>query len=233
MLDSDTRRQLVERHLPLARSLARRHAGAGDTFEDLVQVGALGLVAAARRYDPGRGVPFAAYAAPTVDGELRRHLRDRAATIRVPRREQALAGALRRAAVSTAQRLGREATLTEIAGAAGLTRREAERVLLGTAAAASLAFLDSVASAAASAEMEACERRVLLRAALATLEPRERSALALRFGAELSLKEVGTRLGMSQGQAARVVRRALERVRPALESDETELGASRIRPRTS
>lgn len=210
----------MEQHLPLVRGLARRHVGAGETFEDLVQVGALGLVAAARRYDPGRGVPFSAYAAPTVDGELRRHLRDRASTIRVPRREQALAGALRRAAVSTAQRLGHEASLAEIADAAGLTRREAERVLGGTAAAASLAFLDDEASVAASAEMEACERRVLLRSALATLEPVERSALALRFGAELSLREVGRRLGLTPGQAARCVRRALEEVRSALDSDD-------------
>lgn len=220
MLDSDIRRRLVEQHLPLARGLARRHAGAGETFEDLVQVGALGLVAAARRYDPDRGVPFAAYAAPTVDGELRRHLRDRAATVRVPRREQALAGALRRAAVSTAQRLGHEASLAEIAGTAGLTRRDAERVLGGTAAATSLASLDDEASDAATAEMEACESRVLLHAALATLEPRERDALALRFGAELSLREVGGRLGISPAQAARVVRHALEQVRTALDADD-------------
>jgi RNA polymerase sigma-B factor len=211
---------LVEQHLPLVRGLARRHVGAGETFEDLVQVGALGLVAAARRYDPGRGVPFAAYATPTVDGELRRHLRDRAATIRVPRREQALAGALRRAASSAAQQLGHEASLTDIAATAGLTLREAERVLGGTAAATSLATLDDEASTAATAEMEACERRVLLGAALAALEPRERSALALRFGAELSLREVGRRLGLSEGQAARAVRRALETVRAALAPDE-------------
>jgi RNA polymerase sigma-B factor len=211
---------LVEQHLPLARGLARRHAGTGETFEDLVQVGALGLVAAARRYDPDRGVPFAAYAAPTVDGELRRHLRDRTSTIRVPRREQALAGALRRAAVSTAQRLGHEASLGEIAAAAGLTRREAERVLGGTAAAAPLTWLDDAASAAASAELEACERRLLLRAALAGLEPGERTALALRFGGELSLTEVGRRLGLSPRQAARIVRRALEKVRTSLGPDE-------------
>jgi RNA polymerase sigma-B factor len=211
---------LVEQHLPLARGLARRHAGTGETFEDLVQVGALGLVAAARRYDPTRGIPFAAYAAPTVDGELRHHLRDRTSTIRVPRREQALAGALHRAAVSTAQRLGHEASLGEIAAAAGLTQREAERVLGGTAAAAPLTSLDEQASVAASAEMEACERRVVLSAALAALEPGEQRALALRFGAELSLTEVGKRLGMSQGQATRVVRRALAKVRTALDAEQ-------------
>jgi RNA polymerase sigma-B factor len=208
---------LVEQHLPLARGLARRHAGAGEAFEDLVQVGALALVTAARRYDPERGIPFAAYAIPTVDGELRRHLRDRAATVRVPRREQALAGALRRAAVAASQRLGREASLAEVADAAGLTSRDAARVLGGTAAPASLSSLDAQASVTATDEIEACERRLSLRAAFAALEPREREALALRFAGELSLREVARRLGMSQGQAGRAVRRALEKIRPALE----------------
>src|SRR5690242_4378892 len=209
---------LIERHLPLVRSIARRYAGSGEPFDELVQVGSVGLVAAARRYDPNRGVPFAAYAAPTVDGELRRHLRDRTSTIRVPRREQALAGELRRAAVATAQQLGHEASLTEIAAAAGLSRHEAERVLGGTAAATPLTLLDGEASVAASAEMEACERRVLLHAALAALEPGERRALALRFGAELSLREVGRRLGISEGRATRVVRRALEKVRTGIDA---------------
>ncbi len=220
VLDSLRRTQLVEQHLPLARGLARRHACGGETFEDLVQVGALGLVAAARRYDPERGVPFAAYATPTVDGELRRHLRDRASTVRVPRREQALAGTLRRAAAATSQRLGHEASLAEVADAAGVTPREAERVLGGTAAATPLSSLDAEPSVAASEQMEACERRLLLRSALAGLDLREREALALRFGAELSLSEVARRLEMSQGQASRAVRRALEKIRAALEQDE-------------
>lgn len=220
MLDLMGQRELVEQHLPLARGLARRHAGVGEAFEDLVQVGALGLVAAARRYDPGRGVPFAAYAIATVDGELRRHLRDRASTVRVPRREQSLAGALRHAAVAASQRLGHEASLAEVADAAGITRREAERVLGGTAAATSLSTLVAQPSTAATEEIEACERRLLLNAALSGLELRERKALALRFGAELSLREVAQRLDMSPGQAARAVRRALDKIRAALDQDE-------------
>jgi RNA polymerase sigma-B factor len=220
MLDATGQIKLVEQHLPLVRGLARRHAGAGEPFEDLVQVGALGLVAAARRYDPGRGVPFAAYAIPTVDGELRRHLRDRVSIVRVPRREQALAGDLRRAAVAASQRLGHEAPLAEVAHAAGISRREAERVLGGTATTTSLSTLDAQPSTEASDEIEACERRLLLNAALAGLEPRERKAVALRFGAELSLRELARRLDLPQGQAAGVVRRALEKIRATLDQDE-------------
>lgn len=220
MLDPVIRTQLVEQHLPLARWLARRHVKTGEPFEDLVQVGALGLVAAARRFDPERGVPFAAYAMSTVDGELRRHLRDRTSTVRVPRREQALAGALRRAAAETAQQLGHEASLAEIAHAAGVTRREAEQVLGKTGAVAPLAVLENEASAVAGDELEACERRLLLEAVLAELEPRERRAVALRFAGELSLREVARRLGISEGQASREIRRALEKIAASAAPDE-------------
>jgi len=218
-LDSTGRTRLVEQHLPLVRGLARRHVGTGEPFEDLLQVAALGLFAAANRFDPERGVPFAAFAIPTVDGELRRHLRDRASTVRVPRREQALAGALRRAAAERAQLLGHEASLAEIADAAGVTRREAERVLGGTAAAGPLSLVEDTALESTGDEAEACERRLLLHAALAELEPRERRAVALRVVGELSLRETARRLGISEGQASRAVQRGLDKLGAAFDVD--------------
>jgi RNA polymerase sigma-B factor len=84
-----TRRLLIERHLPLVRSIARRYAGGGEPLEDLAQVGAIGLIKAVDRFDAGRGVAFGAYAAPFIAGEIRHHLRDRCAPVRVPRRLQA------------------------------------------------------------------------------------------------------------------------------------------------
>jgi len=83
------RRHLIERHLPLVRAIARRFAASGEPPEDLAQIGAIGLIKAADRFDAGRGVSFSAYAAPFVAGEIRHHLRDRCAPVRVPRRLQA------------------------------------------------------------------------------------------------------------------------------------------------
>ena len=80
---------LIEGHLPLVRAIAGRHRGAGEPLEDLVQVGAIGLIKAADGFDDARGVPFGAYAAPFIAGEIRHHLRDRCAPVRVPRRLQA------------------------------------------------------------------------------------------------------------------------------------------------
>ena len=80
------RTALIERHLPLVRSIARRFAGAGEPLEDLVQVGAIGLIKAVDRFDPARGTPLQPYAAAAIAGEIRHHLRDRCSVVRLPRR---------------------------------------------------------------------------------------------------------------------------------------------------
>jgi RNA polymerase sigma-B factor len=85
---AEARSQLIEHHLPLVRAVARRFAGR-EELDDLVQVGAIGLIKAADRYDAGYGVSFGAFATPAIAGEIRHHLRDRSAPVRVPRRLQA------------------------------------------------------------------------------------------------------------------------------------------------
>ena len=84
--DDDARRRLIEMHLPLVRALAHRFSSRGEQLDDLAQVGAVGLIKAVDRYDPSRGSSFPAYAVPTIVGEIRRHLRDSARPVRVPRR---------------------------------------------------------------------------------------------------------------------------------------------------
>lgn len=94
--DLEARRQLIERHLPLVRALARRFSAQGEPLEDLAQVGAVGLIKAVDRFDPSRGSSFTAYAVPTVVGEIRRHLRNARDPVHVPRSDQE-AGVLVRA----------------------------------------------------------------------------------------------------------------------------------------
>jgi RNA polymerase sigma-B factor len=85
--DLAARERLIEAYLPLARSLARRFAHRGERMEDLVQVGSVGLIKAVDRFEPGRGVDLAAFAAPTIVGEIKHYLRDHGGLIRVPRTE--------------------------------------------------------------------------------------------------------------------------------------------------
>lgn len=88
--DVRARERLISQYLPLVRRLARRHVGRGEPFEDLVQVGTIGLINAIDRFRLDRGVDLATFAIPTIDGEIKRHLRDRAWPIRIPRRLQEL-----------------------------------------------------------------------------------------------------------------------------------------------
>ena len=88
--DDSARERLVQRHLPLVRSLARRYSGRGESLDDIEQVGAIGLIKAIDRFDLGREVSVATYATPTVVGEIKRHFRDKGWAIRVPRALQEL-----------------------------------------------------------------------------------------------------------------------------------------------
>jgi RNA polymerase sigma-B factor len=215
--DSGSRHEkLIAQHLPLANAIARRYARREEPLEDLVQVAALGLVAAARRFDPARGVPFGAFAAPTIEGELRRHLRDRAATIRIPRRQQATASLLWRASRIASERLGRQASVAEAAEAAGVGLDDALRALAAVAAVAPLAQAERRPSADAEDAIEACEQRALLSRVLASLDTREREVVCLRFVADLSQSEIARRLRISQSQASRLLAGALEKLRGEL-----------------
>jgi RNA polymerase sigma-B factor len=200
---------LVETHLPLVRALARRHARGGAPYEELVQVGAVGLVAAARRYDAARG-DFAPYAAATVQGEMLRFLRDRSATVRVPRRVQEGVRVLRASDAGT--------PLPVAAAAAGLSLDEAERALGGAAAPLPLATLDDRASADAAEAIEACEERAFVEELLGALDARERAALTLRFRSDLPQREIARRLRLSQSQTSRVLAGALEKLRRSYEA---------------
>jgi RNA polymerase sigma-B factor len=93
--DMAAREGLIRQYLPLVRRLARAHAGRGELYEDLVQVGSIGLIKAIDRFQLERGVDLASFAIPTINGEIKRHLRDRAWPIRIPRRLQELDPSLR------------------------------------------------------------------------------------------------------------------------------------------
>ena len=124
--DPGVRAEIVERHLPLVRHLARRFAGGDESLEDLEQVGAIGLLNAIDRYDPASGNAFSSFAVPTILGEIRRHFRDRTWPLRVPRSLKDLALASRDAAAEFEGREGRAPTAAELADALGV---DVERVL--------------------------------------------------------------------------------------------------------
>src|SRR5512144_268087 len=114
------RRRLIEAHLPLVRAVARRFAMHGEPLEDLVQEGCIGLINAVDRFDPARELPFEAFAVPTIAGAIRRHLRDRCATVRLPRELIEQRTTVLRMRTALEARRGRPVTLSELAGATRL-----------------------------------------------------------------------------------------------------------------
>lgn len=218
------RDELIELHLPLARSLARRYVRGGEPFEDLEQTAYVGLVKAADRFDPTRGT-FPAFAVPTILGELRRHFRDRGWAVRVPRRLQERSLAVEREGELLAARLQRAPTPREIGDQLGLTREEvfeAYEAASGHFAVPLVAERDAdgdadgwLAPGAVDDGFARAEDRAVLASMLHALKPYEQRVVLLRFHGELSQQEIGRLVGVSQMGVSRILRRSLARMRDA------------------
>jgi len=118
------RNELIEAHRSLASHLARRFANRGEPFDDLLQVAYLGMLKAVERFDPDRGLEFSTFATATVEGELKRHFRDRTWSIRVPRRPQELHLRLGNAVNELSQRLKRPPRVSELATELGVNEED-------------------------------------------------------------------------------------------------------------
>jgi RNA polymerase sigma-B factor len=224
--DRDARAALAEHFMPLARSLARRYLGAQEPIEDLIQVAYLGLVKAIDRFDATRGNRFAAYAVPTILGELRRHFRDTGWAVHVPRSGQERAMEVERAGEMLTSRRGHAPTVGEIAQ---YLERDQEEVLdaLQVTRARGAVSLDAPRPGGEEGELEAraesigtddegyelVEERSAVAHALASLSARERLIVRLRFEQEMTQSQIAAEVGLSQMQISRVLRHSLERMR--------------------
>ena len=119
--DLAAREQLIEQYMSLVRSLARRYSYRGEQLDDLVQIGAIGLIKAIDRFDLDRGVELTTYATPNIIGEIKRHFRDKGWSVRVPRGLQELNVQLSRLIEQLTVQLGRSPTMREFAADAETT----------------------------------------------------------------------------------------------------------------
>ena len=220
--DLAARERLVELYLPLVHALARRYGNCGERFEDLVQVASIGLIEAIERFDPERGSSLSGFAVPTMTGAIKNHLRDRAATVRIPRRQAELARRLRAPRSRLAARLGRSPSVAELAREAGVAEPDVARAIEAerNGLVVSLSDADDVVYTERSMPLDdafdASEDRLLVAAAFRMLSERERRILHLRYFAGLSQMEIAHEIGLSQVQVSRLLRSSLERMRSAL-----------------
>jgi RNA polymerase sigma-B factor len=227
-----TRNRLVERHMGLAAHIAKRFSRSGGTEDDLRQVAMLGLVKAVDRFDPSFGVPFAAFAGSTIEGELKRHFRDHSWAVRVPRSAKELHLLVRRAADELVQVSGRSPTVDEIAAHVGLDRDEVLRGL-SVSAAARVGSLNTGSSdgsgetpldriGALAAEESGYDHTMeadVVERLMARLPERERRIVQLRFYEQMSQAEIAAQVGVSQMQVSRLLRASFERMRGWLNAD--------------
>jgi RNA polymerase sigma-B factor len=224
--DSRARELLVRRYTPLARSLAARYARGTEPLDDLFQVACLGLLKAIDRYDPARGTAFASFAVPTMLGELKRHFRDTTWAVRIPHSVHDLAMHVRRAKVDLLQLLGREPTLAELATALGAPE-DRLAAAVDALAAYELVSLEAARSSNGSGLHDAIGQedgglaQIVQRAEVdeltECLSAGERQVLWLRFEEDLTQRQIGDRLGLSQVSVSRTLRRALADLRALAE----------------
>ncbi|MCL6628956.1 MAG: RNA polymerase sigma factor SigF [Armatimonadetes bacterium] len=227
--DPKVRERLVEMHQNLVRFLAGKFVNRGEPLEDLVQVGTIGLINAIDRFDPKRGTKFSTYATPTIVGEIRRYFRDKAWSLKVPRRLQELNLAANKAADNLSAKLGRTPTIQEIAQAVGASEEETlEAMELGNAYetvsldtklvnegdSSPLSLAEFVGDTDGS--LNSLDKFGDLSQAIECLDPREKAIIYLRFFKDMSQTEVAKRLNISQMHVSRLQQKALRRLRELL-----------------
>jgi RNA polymerase sigma-B factor len=225
--DKEARDQALIELMPLVRALATRYAGRGEPLEDLVQVGSIGLIKAVDRFDVDRGVEFASYAVPTIVGEIRRHFRDKAWAMHVPRRLKELSLQLSRVLDDLTTQLGRSPTISELAEAAGVEEEDAIDALDSMNAYATRSLHapfdegsdDSLAEKIGRDEpgYAEVEDGTLVAAGLDALDERERQIVELRFFKEMTQSQIASEIGISQMHVSRLLRRALATMRGRIE----------------
>ncbi|MGH3127914.1 MAG: SigB/SigF/SigG family RNA polymerase sigma factor [Gaiellaceae bacterium] len=221
--DEQAREQVLVELMPLVRALASRYAGRGEALEDLVQVGSIGLIKAVDRFDVDRGVDISSYAVPTIVGEIRRHFRDKAWAMHVPRRLKELSVRLSRVLDDLTTELGRSPTIAELAAAVG---EEEEDVIdaLDSANAYSTRSLQApfddggdeyLADKLGTEDLGfgEVEDGALVEAGLDALDERERQIVELRFFQEMTQSQIAAEIGISQMHVSRLLRRALATMR--------------------
>jgi RNA polymerase sigma-B factor len=222
------RDELVHLHLPLVEHCARRFRNRGEPFEDLLQVGTIGLLKSIDRFDSDRGLEFSTYATPTVIGEIKRYFRDKGWAIRVPRRLQELRTQIGAATAELNQSLGRSPTPRELAETIGCSVEDIIEGIESSNAYSTLSLdanddsedgggslLDSIGIE--DENLEHVEIRESLKPLLDALAPREKKILLLRFFKNRTQTQIAEEIGVSQMHVSRLLTRTLDRLRAALE----------------
>ena len=229
--DEDAREQLVMSHLNLVRFLASKFKNRGEPLDDLVQVGTIGLIKAIDRFDPERGLEFTTFATPTIMGEIKRHFRDKGWSVRVPRRLQELSAKVNQVTDELTKDLQRSPSVEEIAAALDTTVDEVLEAMESSSAYSSVplegtgpgadddapSVIDHYATV--DEDLAASDDRMVIEETVRDFSPREQEIIRMRFIEGLTQVEIARRLGISQVQVSRLLRRTLQKVQEKIDPE--------------
>lgn len=227
--DEEARQQLIVSHLNLVRFLAGKFVNRGEPIEDLVQVGTIGLIKAIDRFDPDRGLEFTTFATPTIMGEIKRHFRDKGWSVRVPRRLQELSAKVNQANDDLTRDLQRPPTVAEVADHLGVSVDEVLEAMESSSAYSSVpleglgqsseedapSVIDHYASV--DQELASSDDRMLINDVISSFSPREQDIIRMRFDEGLTQAEIADKMGISQVQVSRLLRKVLQRMQEQME----------------
>jgi RNA polymerase sigma-B factor len=223
---TSAREEMVRLNMGLVEHIVRRFLDRGESRDDLVQVGSIGLLKAIDRFELDRGLEFSTYATPTIVGEIKRHFRDRGWSIRVPRRLQELRIGIGSTSESLAHQLGRTPTVADIAEAMGISQEEVLEGLESARAYSSVSLdagsgedgtstlADTVA--ATDTDLAQVDNRETLRVAIESLPERERQIVIMRFFGHKTQSQIAAEMGVSQVHVSRLLARSMEQLRGLL-----------------
>ena len=229
--DEEAREQLIVSHLNLVRYIAAKFKNRGEPLDDLIQVGTIGLIKAIDRFEPDRGLEFTTYATPTIMGEVKRHFRDKGWTIRVPRRLQELSAKVNQATDALTAELQRSPTIDEIAARLGTTADEVLEAMESSSAYSSVplegtgsaedddapSVIDRYASV--DGDLAASDDRMVLEEVISEFPEADQQAIRMRYMEGMTQVEIAERLGISQVQVSRMLRRALKRIQEKIDPE--------------
>ena len=229
--DEEAREQLIVSHVNLVRYIAAKFKNRGEPLDDLIQVGTIGLIKAIDRFDPSRGLEFTTYATPTIMGEIKRHFRDKGWTIRVPRRLQELSAKVNSATDELTAQFQRSPSIEEVADYLGTTADEVLEAMESSSAYSSVplegqgnneeddapSVIDRYASV--DGDLEASDDRMVLEEVIGEFPEADQQAIRMRFIDGMTQVEIAKRLGISQVQVSRMLRRALRRIQDKIDPE--------------
>ena len=229
--DEEAREQLIVSHLNLVRFLASKFKNRGEPLDDLIQVGTIGLIKAIDRFDPARGLEFTTFATPTIMGEIKRHFRDKGWSVRVPRRLQELSAKVNQVTDDLTTELQRPPSVAEVAERLDASVDEVLEAMESSSAYNSVplegtsqdadedapSVLDHYASE--DSDLAASDDRMVLDDVIGSFTPREQEVVRMRFDQGLTQVEIAEKLGISQVQVSRLLRKVLKQIQERLGND--------------